>query len=430
MEHAEPNKEINTPQQNEIETGDSAEDRLPQRDRPEDIMIGEESGDVVDDKMVDSPEEAAGNDVSDRNDDVGSGKDRIGGGNELSSVADKAERANISTTATQPMPMEDDGDGESCEQEATAGAIEGASVPTGHSSRSGGISSRNDGAHADDDGDSQPVVGTVGSEASPMDSADGMESSNHDSNKDDESSVLSASDVGKSETASETDADKDEVMSSTSERAALEDAYGPYIHPTDMCLDDARKRLRIAIEQTRVLREVFTDQAYERFRVVMRPAPSSIEDIVDPIEEDPEAAVANQRETSQARKVEKDKEMRQSQQTGIALEELAYIGDGLDLVVLPDDEVLDSEIDVEQYPENGPTDPETNQRREGINSASQVAFEQLFDRIKRGRLIREGKDIETVMAMARTVERTMSESFHPTTFARRSYIGSRPWRGI
>ena len=421
MEHAEPNKEINTPQQNEIEAGDSAEDRLPQRDttdRPEDTMIGEESGDVVDDKMVDSPEVAAGNDVSDRNDDVCSGKDRIGGDNELSSVADTAERANISTTATQPMPMEDDGDGESCEQEATAGAIEGAPVPTGQSSRPGDISSTNDDAHADDDGDSQPVIGTVGSEASPMDSADGMESSNHDSNKDDESSVLSASDVGKSETASETDADKDEVMSSTSERAALEDAYGPYIHPTDMCLDDARKRLRIAIEQTRVLREVFTDQAYERFRVVMRPAPSSIEDIVDPIEEDPEAAVANQRETSQARKVEKDKEMRQSQQTGIALEELAYIGDGLDLVVLPDDEVSDSEIDVEQYPENGPTDPETNQRREGINSASQVAVEQLFERIKRGRLIREGKDIETVMAMARTVERTMSESFHPTTFAR------------
>ncbi|KAK1747928.1 hypothetical protein QTG54_001891 [Skeletonema marinoi] len=185
-----------------------------------------------------------------------------------------------------------------------------------------------------------------------------------------------------------------------------------------MCLDDARKRLRIAIEQTRILRESFSDQAYERFRVVMRPAPTSIDEIVDPIEEDPTAAVATLRENSQARQVEKEKEMRQSQQTGIPSEELSYVADGLDLVVLPDDEVTDNEVDLEQYPENGPIDPETNQRREGFNSATVAAVEQLFERIKRGRLIRQGKDIETVMAMARTVERKMSESFHPTTFAR------------
>jgi len=157
------------------------------------------------------------------------------------------------------------------------------------------LSAEDDGGYDDD---SQPVAGAAGSEASPemdtLSADDGTESVNEDDDKMD-SSVFSGSDVGKSEeTASmDDDADKDEIISS--ERAALEDAYGPFIHPTDMCLDDARKRLRIAIEQTRILRESFTDQAYERFRVVMRPAPTSIDEIVDPIEEDPLAAVATLR---------------------------------------------------------------------------------------------------------------------------------------
>jgi len=416
MDHAEPTAEVNVPQNEGIVATKSADDQLPRgknKRRQKDTMI-DDGGDV--DDLVDQPD-ASPNADADSEDDNDSDADDVSAADASSAATDQAEQAGISTIAQKPVPMDVDGGSEADEQNAPSEGFEGSSPPAG-GSQSADLSAEDDGGYDDD---SQPVAGAAGSEASPemdtLSADDGTESVNEDDDKMD-SSVFSGSDVGKSEeTASmDDDADKDEIISS--ERAALEDAYGPFIHPTDMCLDDARKRLRIAIEQTRILRESFTDQAYERFRVVMRPAPTSIDEIVDPIEEDPLAAVATLRENSQARQVEKDKELMQSQQTGIPLEELAYAGDGLDLVALPDDEMTDNEIDLEQYPENGPTDPETNQRREGFNSATVAAVEQLFERVKRGRLIREGKDIETVMAMARTVERTMSESFHPTTFAR------------
>ena len=420
MDHAEePTADINAPQNEDIVAAESVDDHLPSGNstRDMDTMI-DDGGDDFDD-MVGQPNVAASAADAGSEDDNGSNVDnRLSEADSSSAVAvDQAEQADMSTIALRPVPMDVDGGSEPDEQKAPSGEMEGSATPAGGSQSADMSADDYDGQ----DDDSQPVA-RAGSEASlEMESNpsadDGTASLNEDYDKMD-SSLFAGSDAGKSEeTASmEDDADRDEIISS--ERTALEDAYGPYIHPTDMCLDDARKRLRIAIEQTRILRESFNDQAYERFRVVMRPAPTSIDEIVDPIEEDPTAAVATLRENSQARQVEKEKEMRQSQQTGIPSEELSYVADGLDLVVLPDDEETDNEVDLEQYPENGPIDPETNQRREGFNSATVAAVEQLFERIKRGRLIRQGKDIETVMAMARTVERKMSESFHPTTFAR------------
>ena len=418
MDHAEePTSEVNAPQNEEIVAAESAEDdHLPRGNSTRDMdtmtMI-DDGGDEVDIK-VGQQDVAARADADSEDDTVRNADNMVRGAATSSSVAeeDQAKQAGMFTIAPKAEPMDVDVGSEPDEQRAPFGEMEGSSTPAGGSQS------------ADDDVDdqSQPVAEAAGSEASvEMESNpsadDGTASLNEDDDKMD-SSVLIGSDAGKSEETGsiEDDGHRDEIISV--ERTALEDAYGPFIHPTDMCLDDARKRLRIAIEQTRILRESFNDQAYERFRVVMRPVPTSIDEIVDPIEEDPTAAVATLRENSQARQVEKDKEMRQSQQTGIPSEELSYVGDGLDLVILPDDEVTDNEIDLEQYPENGPIDPETQQRREGFNSATVAAVEQLFERIKRGRMIRQGKDVETVMAMARTVERKMSESFHPTTFAR------------
>lgn len=420
MDHAEePTAEVNALQNEEIAAGEAADDHLPRgnstRDKDTNMEVDDDGGSAnVDDEVGQQDVAAQATDAgSEDNDDVSDADDMVREAASPAAAADQSEQAdNMSTIAHETLPMDVDGGGESDERQAPPGEMEGPSTPA-------------DGSQSADDGlddHSQPAVEAVGSEASvemeSNPSADeGTVSVNEDDDKMD-SSVGTSSDVGKSEdTASiQDDATGNKIISS--ERTALEDAYGPYIHPTDMCLDDARKRLRIAIEQTRIMRESFNDQAYERFRVVLRPVPTSIDEIVDPIEKDPTAAVATMRENSQARQVEKDKEIRQSQQTGIPTEELAYVGDGLDLVVLPDDKVTENEVDLEQYPENGPFDPETKQRREGFNSATVAAVEQLFERIKRGRLIRQGKDIETVLAMTRTVERTMSESFHPTTFAR------------
>lgn len=178
-----------------------------------------------------------------------------------------------------------------------------------------------------------------------------------------------------------------------SERAPLERTYSPFIHPTDTSLEDARERLHVALEQTRLLRASFTGQAYERYRCVMKPVPESLDEILGPIQSDPIQARGILREQAQAIKVEKDMEKKQAQQAGVGLEELAYFGEGLHLVVLPEDEVDETEIDLTQFPHRGPIDPQSGERREDISAAAASTTEQVFDRIRRTRAFRMGADI-------------------------------------
>mmetsp|Transcript_5245 Transcript_5245/g.9395 ORF Transcript_5245/g.9395 Transcript_5245/m.9395 type:complete len:1645 (+) Transcript_5245:114-5048(+) len=177
------------------------------------------------------------------------------------------------------------------------------------------------------------------------------------------------------------------------ERAPLENAYGPFIHPSDTCLEDARSRLHVALEQTRLLRASFTEQAYERYRCVMKPVPESLNEIIGPIHSDPNQSGVVLRKEAEAIKVEKDMEKKQAHQAGVGLEEIAYFGEGLHLVVLPEDEVDETEIDPAQFPHRGPTDPQTGERREEISAAAAATTEQVFDRIRRIRAIRMGADI-------------------------------------
>mmetsp|Transcript_32815 Transcript_32815/g.69018 ORF Transcript_32815/g.69018 Transcript_32815/m.69018 type:complete len:1658 (+) Transcript_32815:135-5108(+) len=178
-----------------------------------------------------------------------------------------------------------------------------------------------------------------------------------------------------------------------SERAPLENAYGPFIHPSDTSLSDARERLHVALEQTRLLRASFAEQAYERYLCVMKPVPESLAEVIEPILSDPHQVAVTLRAQADAIKVEKDMEKKQAQQAGVGLEELAYFGEGLHLVFLPEDEVDETEIDLTQFPHRGPTDPRTGERREDISAAAAATTEQVFDRIRRIRAIRMGADI-------------------------------------
>ncbi|KAL3808497.1 hypothetical protein ACHAXA_005867 [Cyclostephanos tholiformis] len=179
----------------------------------------------------------------------------------------------------------------------------------------------------------------------------------------------------------------------SADRAPLENAYGPFIHPTDTCLADARERLHVALEQTRLLGASFTEQAYERYRCLLKPVHESLEAIIEPILIDPHQALVSLREDTVSIKGEKDKEKKQALQAGVGLEELAYFGEGLHLVVLPDDEVDETEINVTQYRDRGPTNPETGEHVEEISAAAASATEQVFDRIRRIRAIRMGVDV-------------------------------------
>jgi len=214
----------------------------------------------------------------------------------------------------------------------------------------------------------------------------------------------------------------------SADRAPLEEAYGLFIHPTDTCLADARERLHVALEQTRLLGQSFTEQAYDRYRCVLKPVPEALEDIIEPILIDPDETLESLKEEAGAIKAEKDAEIKQARQAGVGLEELAYFGEGLHLVILPEDEVDENEIDITAFPERGPINPETGELVEEISAAAAAATEQVFDRIRRIRAIRMGGDLKELgitqsagMHLKHNLgandHHAMEESFSPGFFA-------------
>jgi hypothetical protein len=192
-------------------------------------------------------------------------------------------------------------------------------------------------------------------------------------------------------------------------RLPLTETYGPFIYATDTSLSDARQRLRTALEQTRSLREAFTERVYEKYRIILRPAPKSIDDIVNPIVADPVTAHRKLYERMQEISEEKAIEKKEAQKVtsaktpvgpdGVPLanavssaaetaEQIQFLSAGLSLVVLPEDEVDASEIDLSQYQYRGPVNPETGQRVVGLSVATATAAESLLDRVRRGGAMR------------------------------------------
>ncbi|KAL7548304.1 hypothetical protein ACHAWF_011591 [Thalassiosira exigua] len=223
-----------------------------------------------------------------------------------------------------------------------------------------------------------------------------FEQSHHDLSFDDESADIH-SDRASSGDGEHSEPDfiplQNQNSRQASERSPLENAYGPFIHPEDKTLAEARQRLHVALEQTRLLRSSFAEQAYQRYLCVMKPVPKSLNEIIEPIKSDPTQAGVNIHKESEAIKTEKDLEKKQAQQAGVGLEELAYFGEGLHLVVLPEDEVEENEIDHRQFPHRGPTDLQTGERREEISAAAASTTELVFDRIRRIRAFRMGADV-------------------------------------
>jgi len=228
------------------------------------------------------------------------------------------------------------------------------------------------------------------SEQSSFDQGQDMSVDEEENHSDKASSV----DAQQSETDTDVPLPQDHRQSGQgNERSPFENFYGPFTHTTDTCLADARERLHVALEQTRLLRASFTDQAYERYRCVMKPVPDSLNEIVSQIHSDPNEAASLIREQVETIKTEKETEKKHAQQNNVGLEEIAYFGEGLHLVVLPEDGNDETEIDPAQFPHRGPTNPKTGERREEISAAAAATTEQVFERIRRIRAIRQGVDI-------------------------------------
>lgn len=192
-------------------------------------------------------------------------------------------------------------------------------------------------------------------------------------------------------------------------RAPLTETYSPHIDASDTSLTDARLRLRKALDQTRHLRQAFTDRVYKKYRVILRPVPKSVDAIIDPIVADPVSVSRKLQEQIRQIKEEKEIEKRETQKLAAAkpllgpdgapllnagvsaaetAEQLAFVTSGLSLVILPEDEVDASEIDISKFEYRGPTNYETGQRVSGISAAAATAAELLLDRVRRSSAMR------------------------------------------
>ena len=165
----------------------------------------------------------------------------------------------------------------------------------------------------------------------------------------------------------------------THSHPAPDQLYRPYLHPNES-LTTARTRIRQALEQTRLLRQAFTDQLQERYGVLLQPVPSSEAHIqeLEVLLHDP------QKSMNRLSSIEKDKKKERER---IKYEEggdyynsnmndplASFGGDGLHLVILP-----------EEQPELYYARSKGGKKNlmEGISAASAAATDGVLDRVRR-----------------------------------------------
>ena len=184
-------------------------------------------------------------------------------------------------------------------------------------------------------------------------------------------------------------------------REPLTKLYGKYLCPTtDTSLADARKRLKRAIEQTRILRQSFTERVYSKYRICLHP-PKPTEQIISEIEKDPTKLFRELSEQTEVIREEKELERQEAARLNADLssaerllphnvdnaELLMYLTSGLNLVILPEDEGVEKELRQGQFTERGPMD-EAGQRARNISQASAIAAELVLERTRKATAMR------------------------------------------
>eukprot|EP01082_Thalassiosira_pseudonana_P013334 g11598.t1 g11598 contig6:181812-184325(+) len=198
------------------------------------------------------------------------------------------------------------------------------------------------------------------------------------------------------------------------QRTLLTQTYSPHILPTDTSLSSARTRLRRALEQMYTLRKEYTEQTYERYRVLMRPlgegangAPADsiggagIEKRLREIESDPSGVLDKLRKENDKRKSVMEGQApppgggvsgEHHTTTTTTTVDYSYTGeDGLHLVILPEDNLAEYGLDPKKYNQRSPVDPDTGRRHDGMSQAGVAATLMLLDGVRRSR----GMPVET-----------------------------------
>ncbi len=232
------------------------------------------------------------------------------------------------------------------------------------------------------------------------------------------------------------------------QRAPLTDKYNPYLSHSDTSLADARRRLQIALDQTRQLRAAFTERVYGKYRVCLQPPPQT-QDIIKALKDDP--AGMHRKLELELRRItdEKNTEKREAQKINSdaaaattaastvpsksstpanapagpktttatesttpstsapnnnnpktsatpamsnadSTEEYLYVTSGLSLIVLPEDNP--SNIDMSMYRERSPFNPKTKQRVRGISAAAATSGKLMLDRARQGKVLRADRE--------------------------------------
>eukprot|EP00980_Cylindrotheca_fusiformis_P002610 scaffold618_cov130-Cylindrotheca_fusiformis.AAC.14 len=191
-------------------------------------------------------------------------------------------------------------------------------------------------------------------------------------------------------------------------RAPLTDKYSPFIVPSDRTLSEARNRLRKAVEQTRKLRAAFTERVYGKYRVCLRPPPTT-DQIFNRVMSDPARTHRELNDEIKQLKAEKEIEKKEAQKLNAEMaaannsgeegkataaavnaetaEQLMFISAGLSLIILPEHDVA-GKIDMSGYPDRAPINPETGQRVRSISAAAAAAGEVMLDRARKGATMR------------------------------------------
>ena len=217
------------------------------------------------------------------------------------------------------------------------------------------------------------------------------------------------------------------------QRAPLTEKYNPYITHSDTSLGDARRRLQIALDQTRQLRAAFTERVYGKYRVCLQPPPQT-QDIIKTLKEDPSGMHRKLELELKRITDEKNAEKRESQKinssdavaqtssnsanapagsntnaasTGApnnnnsnsaasaasnadSAEQNLYVTSGLSLIVLPEDNIPD--IDMSMYRERAPINPKTSQRVKGISAAAATSGKLMLERARQGKVARADRE--------------------------------------
>ncbi len=215
------------------------------------------------------------------------------------------------------------------------------------------------------------------------------------------------------------------------QRAPLTDKYNPYITHSDTSLGDARRRLQIALDQTRQLRAAFTERVYGKYRVCLQPPPLT-QDIIKALKDDPSGMHRKLELELKRITEEKNAEKREAQKinasdavasapptssinvpagsnakaapTGTSnnsnaastatnadsAEQNLYVTSGLSLIVLPEDNITD--VDISMYRERAPINPKTNQRVKGISAAAATSGKLMLERARQGKVARADRE--------------------------------------